>query len=101
MVVHDEVLLTAAVLALVVVAFECDCSYALPCCCSVKTVALPKCFRVWPMPVRWPIAACAYRLRHVSVQVATLVAYLELRQDAIGTSGCVRSACCVMRQQRG
>jgi hypothetical protein len=74
--VHDEVLLTAAVLALVVVAFECDCSYALPCCCAVKAVALPKCFRVWPMPVRWPIAACAYWLTDVGVQRAALVADL-------------------------
>ena len=84
-VVHNEVLLAAAVLALVVVAFEGDCFYSLPCCCAVKTVALPKGFRVWPMPVRWPIAARAYRLRQVGVQVAALVAYLKLRQDACGT----------------
>ena len=83
--VHDEVLLTAAVLALMVVAFEGDCSYSLPCCCSVKAVALPQGFRVWPMTVRWPIAACAYWLREVGVQVAALVAYLKLRQDACGT----------------
>jgi hypothetical protein len=74
--VHDEVLLTAAVLALVVVAFKCDCSYSLPCCCAVKTVALPKCFRVWAMTVRWAIAACAYRLTDVGVQRAALVADL-------------------------
>ena len=85
MVVNDEVVLTAAVLALMVVAFKGDCPYALPCCCAVKTVALPKCFGVWAMTVRWPIAACAYRLTDVGVQDAALVAYLKLRQDAIGT----------------
>ena len=85
MVVNDEVLLTAAVLALVVVSFECDCSYSLPGCCAVKTVALPKGFRVWPMTVRWAITRCAYWLGDVGVQVAALVAYLELRQDACGT----------------
>ena len=84
-VVHDEVWLTAAVLALVVVAFEGDCSYSLPCCCAVKAVALPKGFGVWPMPVRWAIAARAYWLGDVGVQVAALVAHLELRQDACGT----------------
>jgi hypothetical protein len=73
---HNEVLLTAAVLALMIVAFKGDCSYSLPCCCAVKTVALPKCFCVWPMTVRWAIAACAYRLRDVGVQVAALVADL-------------------------
>ena len=73
---HDEVLLTAAVLALVVVAFKCDCSYSFPCCCAVKAVALPKCFGVWPMTVRWAITRRAYWLRDVGVQVAALVAYL-------------------------
>ena len=82
---HDEVLLTAAVLALVVVAFECDCSYSFPCCCAVKAVALPKGFGVWAMTVRWAIAARADRLGDVGVQVAALVANLELRQDACGT----------------
>jgi hypothetical protein len=69
----------------VVVAFKGDCSYSLPCCCSVKTVALPKGFRVWAMPVRWAIAARADRLGEVGVQVAALVADLKLRQDACGT----------------
>ena len=85
MVVNYEVCLAAAVLALVVVAFEGDCSYSLPGCCAVKTVALPKCFCVWAMPVRWPITRRAYRLTNVGVQRAALVADLELRQDAIGT----------------
>ena len=67
MVVHDEVVLAAAVLAFVVVAFKCDCSYALPCCCSVKTVALPKCFGVWAMTVRWSVTLCAYGLSEVGV----------------------------------
>lgn len=46
---------------------------------------MPKGFGVWAMPVRWAIAACAYWLSEVGVQVAALVAYLELRHDAIGT----------------
>ena len=46
---------------------------------------MPKGFGVWAMTVRWAIAARAYWLGDVGVQVAALVADLELRQDACGT----------------